>query len=94
MQLNAPSGNVREIEAKLSIGRGEFIAMIAALMAMGLDTWDAARLGVYLHGAAGDAALHHGMGPHGLTASEVIFEARTLLNTELDDHHNDDTEEE
>jgi hypothetical protein len=33
------------------------------------------------------------MGPHGLTASEVIFEARTLLNSELDDHHNEATQE-
>jgi NAD(P)H-hydrate repair Nnr-like enzyme with NAD(P)H-hydrate dehydratase domain len=75
-------------------GMGDALAgMIAALMAMGLDTWDAARLGVYLHGAAGDAALYHGMGPHGLTASEVIFEARTLLNSELDDHHNEATQE-
>jgi ADP-dependent NAD(P)H-hydrate dehydratase / NAD(P)H-hydrate epimerase len=76
-------------------GMGDALSgMIAALMAMGLDTWDAARLGVYLHGAAGDSALHHGMGPHGLTASEVIFEARTLLNSQLEDHHHDDTEEE
>jgi hydroxyethylthiazole kinase-like uncharacterized protein yjeF len=76
-------------------GMGDALAgMIAALMAMGLDTWDAARLGAYLHGAAGDAALHHGMGPHGLTASEVIFEARTLLNSELNDQHNNDTVEE
>jgi hydroxyethylthiazole kinase-like uncharacterized protein yjeF len=75
-------------------GMGDALAgMLAALLCIGLDTWDAARLGVYLHGAAGDAALHHGMGPHGLTASEVIFEARTLLNSQLDDHHNDDTEE-
>ena len=76
-------------------GMGDALAgMIAALMATGLEPWDAARLGVYLHGAAGDAALHHGMGPHGLTASEVIFEARTLLNSGLDHHHNDDMEEE
>ncbi|MBC7623922.1 MAG: NAD(P)H-hydrate dehydratase, partial [Aeromicrobium sp.] len=76
-------------------GMGDALAgMIAALMAIGLEPWDAARLGVYLHGAAGDAALHHGMGPHGLTASEVIFEARTLLNSGLDHHHNDDMEEE
>jgi hypothetical protein len=46
-------------------------------------------LGTYLHGAAGDAALHHGMGPHGLTASDVIFEARGLLNAGLDDGHDD-----
>ena len=69
-------------------GTGDALAgMIAAFLARGMPAWDAARLGVYLHGAAGDAALHHGMGPHGLTASDVIFEARTLLNAELDDGH-------
>ena len=47
----------------------------------------AAQLGVYLHGAAGDCAAHHGMGPLGLTASEVIFEARSLLNAGLHDEH-------
>lgn len=71
-------------------GTGDALAgMLAAFLAMGLEAWDAARLGVYLHGAAGDAALHHGMGPHGLTASEIIFEARTLLNAGLEDGHND-----
>ncbi len=72
-------------------GTGDALSgMLAAFLAMGLNTWDAARLGVYLHGAAGDAALHHGMGPHGLTASEVIFEARTLLNSGLEDGHDDE----
>lgn len=71
-------------------GMGDALSgMLAALLAMGLDVWDAARLGVYLHGAAADAALQHGMGPHGLTASDVIFEARLLLNSGLDHHHED-----
>jgi ADP-dependent NAD(P)H-hydrate dehydratase / NAD(P)H-hydrate epimerase len=71
-------------------GMGDALSgMLAAFIAIGLDVWDAACLGVYLHGAAGDAALHHGMGPHGLTASEVIFEARSLLNGGLDDGHDD-----
>jgi ADP-dependent NAD(P)H-hydrate dehydratase / NAD(P)H-hydrate epimerase len=70
-------------------GMGDALSgMIAGLMAQGLSAFDAARLGVYLHGAAADVALHHGMGPLGLTASEVIFEARTLLNSQLEDHHN------
>jgi ADP-dependent NAD(P)H-hydrate dehydratase / NAD(P)H-hydrate epimerase len=69
-------------------GMGDALSgMIVGLMAQGLSTWDAAKLGVYLHGAAADAALHHGMGPLGLTASEVIFEARTMLNSQLEDHH-------
>ncbi len=69
-------------------GMGDALSgMIAAFMAQGLSALDAAKLGVYLHGAAADAACHHGMGPNGLTASEVIFEARSLLNSGLADHH-------
>ena len=73
-------------------GMGDALSgMIAAFLAQGLTPLDAAKLGVYLHGAAADCATHHGMGPHGLTASEVIFEARTLLNTGLhDDHDHED----
>ncbi|HEX9391179.1 MAG TPA: NAD(P)H-hydrate dehydratase [Usitatibacteraceae bacterium] len=69
-------------------GMGDALSgMMAAFMAQGLSALDAALLGVYLHGAAADACLMHGMGPLGLTASEVIFEARTLLNSGLEDHH-------
>jgi len=71
-------------------GTGDALSgMIAAFLANGLHAWDAAKLGVYLHGAAGDAACNHGMGPHGLTASELIFEARSLLNSGLTDSHED-----
>ena len=81
-----PTGN----PGMASGGMGDALSgMIAAFMAQGLSTLDAAKLGVYLHGAAADCACHHGMGPHGLTASEVIFEARTLLNTGLKDHHDE-----
>ncbi len=69
-------------------GMGDALSgMIAAFLALGLTPLNAAKLGVYLHGAAADCATHHGMGPNGLTASEVIFEARTLLNTGLHDEH-------
>jgi ADP-dependent NAD(P)H-hydrate dehydratase / NAD(P)H-hydrate epimerase len=69
-------------------GMGDALSgMIAAFLAQGLTPLNAAKLGVYLHGAAADCAAHHGMGPNGLTASEVIFEARTLLNTGLRDEH-------
>jgi ADP-dependent NAD(P)H-hydrate dehydratase / NAD(P)H-hydrate epimerase len=69
-------------------GMGDALSgMIAAFLAQGLTPLNAAKLGVYLHGAAADCAAHHGMGPNGLTASEVIFEARTLLNTGLHDEH-------
>jgi len=36
--------------------------------------------GVYLHGAAADALVASGVGPAGITASEVIDRARVLLN--------------
>jgi hydroxyethylthiazole kinase-like uncharacterized protein yjeF len=72
-------------------GMGDALSgMIAAFLAQGMNALDAAKLGVYLHGAAADSAAHHGMGPLGLTASEVIFEARTLLNSGLDNHHGDE----
>ena len=68
-------------------GMGDALSgMIASFLAQGLCALDAARLGVFLHGAAADQCLAHGMAPHGLTASEVIFEARTLLNSGLAAH--------
>ena len=71
-------------------GMGDALSgMIAAFLAQGISALDAAKLGVYLHGAAADECLAHGMAPHGLTASEVIFEARTLLNAGLDAHDHD-----
>ena len=68
-------------------GMGDALSgMIAAFLAQALSALDAARLAVYLHGAAADACVAHGMAPQGLTASEVIFEARTLLNAALEHH--------
>ncbi len=79
-----PTGN----PGMASGGMGDALAgMIVAFLAQGLPAIDAARLAVYLHGAAADACIEHGMAPHGLTASEVIFEARSLLNAGLVDHH-------
>lgn len=68
-------------------GMGDALSgMIATFLAQGLDALSAAQLAVYLHGAAADACIEHGMAPHGLTASEVIFEARSLLNAGLLEH--------
>jgi hydroxyethylthiazole kinase-like uncharacterized protein yjeF len=79
-----PTGN----PGMASGGMGDALAgMLVAFLAQGLPAIDAATLAVYLHGAAADACIEHGMAPHGLTASEVIFEARTLLNAGLADHH-------
>jgi hydroxyethylthiazole kinase-like uncharacterized protein yjeF len=65
-------------------GMGDVLAgMIGALRAQGLTLDQAARAGVHLHGAAGDAAVKGGMGPVGLAAGEVARAARGLLNAWL-----------
>lgn len=62
-------------------GTGDVLAgMVGALLAQGLDGARALRYGVCLHGAAADSLVARGIGPAGLTASEVIVEARALLN--------------
>ena len=71
-------------------GMGDALSgMIASFLAQGMNALDASLLGVYLHGAAADECLANGMAPHGLTASEVIFESRTLLNSGLAAHDHD-----
>jgi len=72
-----PSGN----PGMASAGMGDALAgMIAALIAQGAEPLQALLAGVYLHGAAADALVTSGVGPAGITASEVIDRARVLLN--------------
>lgn len=62
-------------------GTGDVLSgVIGSLTAQGLAAIDAAKLGVYVHGAAADALVKKGVGPIGLTASEVILELRNELN--------------
>ena len=62
-------------------GTGDVLAgMLGALLAQGLGARDALLLGVFLHGAAADELSAKGIGPIGMTASEVIDAARGLLN--------------
>jgi ADP-dependent NAD(P)H-hydrate dehydratase / NAD(P)H-hydrate epimerase len=71
------SGNV----GLASGGTGDVLSgIIGSLMAQGLSGLEAAKLGVYVHGAAADALVEKGVGPIGLTASEVALEARNVLN--------------
>lgn len=64
-----------------SAGQGDVLSgLIGGLAAQGMELHDAALLGVHLHGAAADALVASGIGPHGLTASEVAVAARDLLN--------------
>ena len=75
-----PTGN----PGMASAGMGDALAgMIAALCAQGADPLQALLAGTFLHGAAADALAANGSGPLGITASEVIDQARVLLNTAI-----------
>jgi NAD(P)H-hydrate repair Nnr-like enzyme with NAD(P)H-hydrate dehydratase domain len=64
-----------------SAGQGDVLTgMLAALIAQGVPAADALRAAVHLHGTAADALVAAGIGPVGLTASEVIDRARAILN--------------
>jgi hydroxyethylthiazole kinase-like uncharacterized protein yjeF len=63
-------------------GMGDVLSgVIAALLAQGLSAEQAAVLGVWVHGQAGDDAVASGLGPAGLTASEVCPFARRVLGS-------------
>ncbi len=62
-------------------GTGDVLSgIIGSLIAQGLTTMQAAKLGVYVHGAAADKLVADGVGPVGLTASEIILEVRNQIN--------------
>jgi len=64
-----------------SAGMGDVLTgMIAALLSQGAEPKTALLAAVYLHGAAADRAVAGGAGPVGLTSSETIEAARSLLN--------------
>ena len=64
-----------------SAGMGDALAGIAgSLLAQGMAPLEALQLAVWLHGAAADALAAKGEGPLGITASDVIDEARRLIN--------------
>lgn len=62
-------------------GTGDVLSgIIGSLIAQGLSGLEAAKLGVYVHAAAADALVAEGIGPVGLTASEIALEARKQIN--------------
>lgn len=62
-------------------GMGDVLTgIIASLAGQGGDPYLALLAGVHLHGLAADRLVAAGIGPVGLTASEVIDAARKLLN--------------
>lgn len=64
-----------------SAGMGDVLAgMIGAFIAQRVNPRPATLLAVYLHGAAADELVSQGIGPIGLTASEVMESTRALIN--------------
>lgn len=64
-----------------SAGTGDVLSgLIIALIAQGWPANTALLAAVHLHGAAADACVAAGIGPIGLTASELIPQARKLFN--------------
>ena len=62
-------------------GTGDVLAgMLGALLAQGIEIETALPLAVAVHGAAADALVAQGVGPVGLTASELAPAARRLIN--------------
>ena len=65
-----------------SAGMGDVLTGITTgLLAQGMAPAQALCAAVWLHGAAADVCVEAGDGPYGLTASEVILAARSLLNS-------------
>jgi hydroxyethylthiazole kinase-like uncharacterized protein yjeF len=64
-----------------SAGTGDVLAgMLGAFLTQGIALHDALELAVCLHGAAADALVAEGVGPVGVTASELAPAGRRLLN--------------
>ena len=67
-----------------SAGMGDVLAgMLGALLAQRYSGESALVLGTHLHGAAADLLVKQGIGPVGLTASELIEPARHLWKSWL-----------
>ncbi|TPQ31504.1 NAD(P)H-hydrate dehydratase, partial [Cupriavidus pinatubonensis] len=75
-----PTGNA----ALASAGTGDVLAgMAGALLAQGMPPAEAAQAAVWIHGRAADVLVAQGMGPAGLTASELAIPARNVFNALL-----------
>ncbi|HEY0846084.1 MAG TPA: NAD(P)H-hydrate dehydratase [Noviherbaspirillum sp.] len=67
--------------ALATAGTGDVLSGICgALLAQSFAPWNAALAATWLHGQAADTLAAQGIGPIGMTASELIPAVRTLLN--------------
>lgn len=72
-----PTGNAGLATA----GSGDVLSGICgALLGQGWPAWEAAVGGAWIHGAAADLLVAHGVGPIGMTAGELPAAARAVLN--------------
>lgn len=72
-----PTGNAGLATA----GSGDVLSGICgALLAQGWPAWEAAIGAAWIHGAAADLLVAHGIGPIGMTAGELPAAARAVLN--------------
>src|SRR5450830_662017 len=68
-------------------GTGDILSgLCGALLAQGWPTVEAALAAVWLHGKSADLLVQQGIGPVGLTASEIIPAVRSLFNQIIRDH--------
>jgi hydroxyethylthiazole kinase-like uncharacterized protein yjeF len=68
-------------------GTGDVLAgLCGALLAQGWPGWEAALAATWLHGHAADMLVDQGVGPVGLTASELIPCVRSALNQLIGKH--------
>jgi NAD(P)H-hydrate repair Nnr-like enzyme with NAD(P)H-hydrate dehydratase domain len=85
-QLNEPTQMCLKGHPGMGVaGMGDVLTgVIAAIMSQGIkhqiNPFEASCLAVELHAAAADSLLSQGVGPIGLTPSEVIKEIRHLIN--------------
>ncbi len=72
--------------ALATAGTGDVLSgLCGALLAQNWPVWEAALAAVWLHGTAADNLVANGVGPIGLTASELIPEIRAALNQLVSD---------
>jgi hydroxyethylthiazole kinase-like uncharacterized protein yjeF len=67
--------------ALASGGTGDVLTgLVASLIAQNVKPDDAAKLGIFAHGLAADNLVVRGIGPRGVTASDVLQEVRNVIN--------------